>query len=349
VSARSLGWCRGRGAPYRVEVEVEDADGESFLSRAIGSIGGLLGSSGETGRLSWDREVERARKRIPEWFRLEVDWGGEGDYRVTVRVEDPAIGRTATTSRVVSIDSRRRGGLVRDAEAFDFDGDYGEIYDDIARTVIPGYEQLFQATLALLRLRIGREARVLVVGCGTGREMEAFARSEPGWLLTGVDPSPRMIEVSRKVVARLQIEDRVHLVQGEVGDVEQEPSFDAATVLNVMHFLPDDGSKQELMQSVADRVRPGAPVALFDLHGDRDSTAFRALEPGWVEFMSIRGLQGDALQSFLDRLRKGIAYVPESRVLEICEQADLQLVCKYFGGFLYGGWLLARGTAGAEP
>ena len=122
---------------------------------------------------------------------------------------------------------------MKDPRAFDFDGDYGEIYDDIARTVIPGYRQLFEATLALLRGRLGQQAAVLVVGCGTGKEIAALVPAEPGWSITGVDPSAEMIGVTGAVLRRLGAEDRVSLVHGEVGSLPSRLSFDAATVINV--------------------------------------------------------------------------------------------------------------------
>lgn len=232
---------------------------------------------------------------------------------------------------------------MRDARAFDFDGDYGEIYDDIARTVIPGYEQLFEATLALLRGRLEPRSRVLVVGCGTGKEIATFGPAEPGWKITGVDPSAEMIGVTGTVVRRLGLEDRVDLVNGEVGSLPADAAFDAATVINVMHFLSDGGAKDELMNAVTARVRPGGCVILFDLHGDPDSEAFLRLDEAWVAFMRIRGLDGEALEAFLERLRRGIDYVPESRIMEICRDAGLHLECRYIGGFHYGGWLFTRG------
>lgn len=231
---------------------------------------------------------------------------------------------------------------MKDPRAFDFDGDYGEIYDDIARTVIPGYEQLFQAILALLRGRLGPRASVLVVGCGTGKEIATLAPAEPGWSITGVDPSAEMVGVTRSVVRRLGVESRVTVVHGEVDALPSRTSFDAATIINVMHFLPDDGGKTGLMRAVAARVQQGGPVLLFDLHGDPTSDAFRELDEAWVSYMKIRGLRGEALDRFLERLRKGIDYVSESRIMEICSAVGLEPHFRYFGGFHYGGWLLMR-------
>ena len=231
---------------------------------------------------------------------------------------------------------------MKDPSAFDFDGDYGAAYDDLVQRVIPGYHDLFEATLALFRTRLERQAHVLIVGCGTGKEIATFAPAEPEWRFTGVDPSRQMLETAAGVVARLGVEARVVLHHGYVDELPAPVRFEAATVINVLHFLADDGAKEHLLRSVAERVRPGGLVAVFDLHGSPSSPGFRQLMAGWSAFMERRGLTGAAKAQFLQRLDAGIVYVPEGRLMELCQSAGLTLLSRYFGGFLYGGWLFLR-------
>lgn len=63
-------------------------------------------------------------------------------------------------------------------------------------------------------------------------------------------------------------------------------------------------------------------------------------------FMELRGLTGEAKAQFLQRLDAGIVYVSETRLMALCRAAGLSLLCRYFGGFLYSGWLFIR-EAGA--
>ena len=84
-------------------------------------------------------------------------------------------------------------------------------------------------------------------------------------------------------------------------------------------------------------------MALFDLHGTPSTPSFKHLMDAWTAFMMLRGLTGATLAQFLKRLDDGIVYVSEDRILDICRQAGLTLGCRYFGGYLYGGWLFFRG------
>lgn len=231
---------------------------------------------------------------------------------------------------------------MKDPAAFDFDADYGEEYDWIARTVIPGYEQTFTALAALLASGDGAPGSVLIVGTGTGRELVTLGTAFPDASITAVDPSERMIALSREAGRAAGLDARTRLVRGFTDDLDPDAAYDVATVFNVMHFLADDGAKEALLRSVSSRVRPGGRVVLFDLHGDPSGEPFRLQRDTWYDFFDRRGLTGAARERFVDRLDRGIVYVPESRILELCDRAGLDLVTRWYAFLLYGGWLLRR-------
>ncbi len=231
---------------------------------------------------------------------------------------------------------------MKDPKAFNFDGEYGEEYNELASRVIPGYDELFVATLALLQERLGPEARILIVGCGTGQEIEVFAPQSEGWEFDCVDPSPSMVEFSRQVADRIGVSSRVNFHHSYTHELGHDKLFDAATVINVMHFLEDDGSKDALMQSVAQRVKPSGTVILFDLHGDPDQAYFKLFYDAWKRYMDLRGYTGKKKEHLLQRLESGIAYVDQDRIIQICSDAGLQLIHPFWGGLLYTGWLLER-------
>lgn len=239
-------------------------------------------------------------------------------------------------------DHLREARRMKDHQAFNFDDDYGDIYDEIARAVIPAYGQLFQMTDALLGARLAAAAHVLVVGCGSGGELAGLAPAHPQWRFTGVDPSSAMLKRSAAVVERLGASARVALFHGQVEALDTEARFDAATLLNVLHFLPDDGAKEHLLRQIAARLQAGAPLVLVDLHGDPQSAQFALLNNAWGRFMEARGLTGSAKEGFLQRVEKGIAYVPEERIIELCRAAGLRHEARWFTGLLYGGWLFAK-------
>ncbi|MGL4647858.1 MAG: class I SAM-dependent methyltransferase, partial [Caldilineaceae bacterium] len=142
---------------------------------------------------------------------------------------------------------------------FDFNASYGRPYEATVRRALPAPEHPMRLTAALLAARLPAQADVLVVGAGGGMELCELGALQPGWRLTGVDPSPLMIEIARDRVARHDLSSRVTLVQGTTGALPPDARFDAATCLMVMHMLPDTGAKEALLGPIAGRLKPGAP------------------------------------------------------------------------------------------
>lgn len=224
---------------------------------------------------------------------------------------------------------------------FDFDGAYGGDYEYIARTVIPGYLSSFRQALALLGGRVSPNPRVLVVGAGTGIELVTFRTAEPGWRLTGVDPSRQMIEIAERRVREAGAEAGVRLVHGHVSDLDED-GFAAATCFNVMHFLPDDGAKQALLRDIARRLAPGAPFLLFELHGDPVGPRFDELFAAWSRYWEIQGMGEAERAAFRGKIDEGIHWASEARILELLAEAGFEDTWRYYRALLYGGWISRR-------
>ena len=231
---------------------------------------------------------------------------------------------------------------MKNTEAFDFEGQYGTAYNEFVQRVIPAYNPFFQLTLALLQTRLAAAAQMLVVGCGSGKEITTFGPSCPGWHFTAVDPSAQMIEVAAAAVITAGVADRVVFHQGYTHELPAAKVFDVATLINVMHLLPDNGAKQDLVCAIAQRLRCGGTLILFDLHGDPSLPAFGRLLEAWKKFMVLQDFSTEERAVFMQRLDKGIDYIPEERVLDICRFAGLEFEERYFSGLLYGGWVFTK-------
>ena len=226
------------------------------------------------------------------------------------------------------------------SESFDFEGDYGEGYEALARALIPGYLSSFRQAVALLEGRLGSDAHVLVVGAGTGIEIITIQIAQPAWRCTGVDPSFQMVEIARDRIAAAALGDGVELHNEYVHDLPEDIRFDAATCFNVMHFLEDDGSKEQLLQSISDRLDPGAPFILFDLHGTRTDPEYDEQYAAWRAYWRIQGLDEEDRAAFQAKIDTGIRWIPETRILELLAATGFEDVRPFFRGLLYGGWMV---------
>ncbi len=215
-------------------------------------------------------------------------------------------------------------------------------YDADIHKAIPGYEALHGMAGALLRLDLREDARVLVVGSGTGAEIVGLGAEEPGWSFTGVDPSGDMTAIARRRVADAGLAGRADLRVGYAHDLAPGERYDAATAILVMHFLPDDGQKLELLRAVSSRLEPGSPFILADLHGEPGSAWFERFFKAWKLYQLSRGRGHEHVEEQLRELPQLVHFVPEQRILELFDEAGFVETERFYAALLFGGWVARK-------
>ena len=223
-----------------------------------------------------------------------------------------------------------------------FDDEFAENYDRGIRVAAPGYEALHDMAHSLLRLELEERARLLVVGAGTGTEIAGMGAKEPGWSFTGVDPSADMIDVARRRVAESGLTQRTDLRVGYTRDLPPTEPYDGATAILVMHFLPDDGQKLELLQSISARLRTGAPFILADLHGDENSARFSRFLAAWRLRQLALGMEEKDVEEMFRDLRAVVRFVPEERIVNLLREAGFEGIERFHGAMLFGGWIARK-------
>jgi tRNA (cmo5U34)-methyltransferase len=215
-----------------------------------------------------------------------------------------------------------------------------EKYDKSIRLFCGAYEEMFKISHCCLRARLPMDARILVVGAGTGMEITEFSPLNPGWSFCGVDPSADMLALARKKILEKNLAGDIQLRQGYVDDLSEEAAFDGATCILVMHFLKDDGAKLALLESICKRLKHGGTFVLVDGFGEPGSMEFEELQRAWKQYPMIHGVSRSTIEdAFNERIMKMIQFVPEERILELLGTAGFTKVFKFYSGFLYGGWM----------
>ena len=227
-------------------------------------------------------------------------------------------------------------------DKIEFDRNRAKGYDLDIRKAIPGYEALHGMAHSLLQTSINKSARMLVVGSGTGMELINYSQQNPQWSSTGVEPSAEMMAIAKEKLSDRGLLNRVALHTGYINTLPQAEPIDAVTLLLVMHFLPDDGSKLELLRNIARRLRKGARLILADLYGDRSLPYFAKLIKGWQSFYFSQ-LDAEsrvkAEASFSTSIDNSIYFVTETRIVELLQSAGFSQITKFYNAFLFGGWI----------
>lgn len=221
-----------------------------------------------------------------------------------------------------------------------FDDQKAEAYDRVIRQVVPGYDTLHEMIKVVLdHYVLGTNAHLLSVGCGTGVELLTLGDNFPTWHFTGVEPSGAMAKVAQANVEIKQMSDRASVLEGYVDDLPGDQRFDAATLILVMHFVPDDGSKEALLRAIAQRLQPGAPLILADLHADVEGARFKRFLDIWRDWQLHKGMPEHIVDRGFEHVVRDIQFVSEDRILELLHGAGFKTVEPFYGAFLFGGWI----------
>lgn len=229
------------------------------------------------------------------------------------------------------------------ASARSFDADRAAAYDRRVREAIPGYDALHHIACMVVAEATGGQGRVLVAGAGTGSECVALAQSCPHLSLVGVDPAADMLHHAEHKVAEHGLTGRVRLYASQVKDLPLFEPFDAATLLLVLHFLPDDGAKLALLTDIARHLKPGAPLVLSDMFGPAWDEPWQAqLRTLWRHLQLAAGIPAEEVEKGFRHVDRDIHPVTEERLAELLEQAGFEPPRPFFRALCFGGWVARR-------
>lgn len=212
-----------------------------------------------------------------------------------------------------------------------FEKERASNYNQFVEDWIPNYSYFMEKLPKLLSDTDNKD--LLVVGCGTGNEIVQFAKADQDWKITGVDPSPEMINQAKE---RLAKHENIELIEGLVSDLSQDRKYGAVTLLLILHFLEDNGEKLNLLRQIAQRLKTEAPLVMLGITGDQKQmkTNLKVLKQ-----LLPNNLDKDLLQNRLQRIENDLHYVPEERLMELCQEAGFERPIRFFQTSIYMGWI----------
>lgn len=215
-----------------------------------------------------------------------------------------------------------------------FENERATSYNQFVEAWIPNYNYFMDALPKLLSETSGKD--LLVVGCGTGNEIERFTQAPQKWKIMGIDPSTEMIKQAKE---KLQTYEEVTLIEGLVSDLDRDKKYGIATLLLVLHFLEDNGNKLYLLKDIADRLVSGAPFVMLDITGNKNQikenlNVLKSLLPD--------GLDEQEISKRLNRIENELFAVSEERLSELLQEAGFEPPLRFFQSSIYMGWLTKK-------
>ena len=173
--------------------------------------------------------------------------------------------------------------------------------------------------------------RVLLVGCGTGRDL--IALQELGYDVLGLEPMAEVVDIARHHLARRR--SAATIQQGLVQTAELGGRYDAVIFSNGCYsFLPGSAERISALRRVAQHLSPrGRIIVTYYPHPPRpQSEAGRWLTRAAARLSSADWMpeRGDTFSrdgALRDLIRFHHAFAPDEFAAE-CEQAGLRTIVK---------------------
>lgn len=217
-------------------------------------------------------------------------------------------------------------------------------YQTQSRIALAGYDACHELSACMLAAALGpaRAAELLVVGAGGGAsEIVTAAALEPSWRFTAVDPSQPMLDLATARLAEHGLVARTRIHRGYVEDLSAAERFDGATLFGVLHHLPGNDAKHGILEAIAARLRPGAPLILA---GNRFAYASQPLLlAAWGERWRMHGSGADEVRAKLGKILQG-ADPPHSEadVARLLGAAGFEAPTWFFSSLFWGACIARR-------
>ncbi|MDX8252588.1 class I SAM-dependent methyltransferase [Acinetobacter pittii] len=212
-----------------------------------------------------------------------------------------------------------------------------EGYDQHIRKLIPGYEVIHLQVDAILQSMLPPNAHILIVGCGTGYELEYLLKRHPNWKFTAVDPSLTMLQKAQKQVELLGKSSQVTFVHGETSALPLENCFDAALSILVAHFIEDE-IKPVFFKDIYDRLKEKAVLLTYDLMTCVNPQQLQALR----YLCLAQGLTEEQCQKMLERMDQDFFSLTTEGYIKLLEKAGFERVQSYTQILTYQGFIAKK-------
>ena len=151
-----------------------------------------------------------------------------------------------------------------DVKDFDFDDVVAEVFPDMIKRSVPGYESIIRHLGTFARLFVTDNSRVYDLGSSLGAASISMSQNirAAGVEIIAVDNSASMVKRSEKIIAAFKSDIPIKVVLDNIGNVDISSA--SMVVLNFTLQFIDKKHRSTLLKKIADGLNPGGLLVLSE-------------------------------------------------------------------------------------
>jgi S-adenosylmethionine-diacylgycerolhomoserine-N-methlytransferase len=158
------------------------------------------------------------------------------------------------------------------------------VYDVTRKYFLLGRDRM------IAEIDAGDGARILEIGCGTGRNLIILARKYPGASCFGIDVSTEMLDSAMRAISRARLKARVHVAHADATQFEQRLLFgvDEFDRIVISYSLSMIAQWQSVVGMAIARLAPHGELRIIDFGGqERLPLILRRLLWRWLSAFHV--------------------------------------------------------------
>jgi tRNA (cmo5U34)-methyltransferase len=210
-----------------------------------------------------------------------------------------------------------------------------DTFDAIIKARVPFYEIFMEALVNVLPFKKDKAIKVADLGCGNGAVSFAVKEKFPNARITCVDFSAEMLQAARK---KLSGHQNIDFIESDILKFNLS-GFDAVLTSLCLHHIGEEKEKLTYFRKVHDGLLSGGVFYIYDVVLGSNDHLQKVNIIQWQKFMSLNLSEEDVekTMSIYHNEDRPFPLMQELKRLKEAGFKDVDVICKYYNGAVYGG------------
>lgn len=210
-------------------------------------------------------------------------------------------------------------------------------YESDIRKKVLAYEGLHEVIESLIFSLINVNEHILIVGAGTGEELNYLKKLDQSIKIDAIEPAAEMAKIFDAKAEALNLTSRVSLFEDSLESFKSNDKYHVITSILVSHFI-NHNDKKNFFLKLKNLIDQKGFILLVDKFSNENASLFN--EQAWLKNLSIKGFSDDEIKKIALNLSTKFFTLSENELHALCDDVGLVVAERFFQSLNFKGFIL---------